>query len=61
MRVYFLKAYNSKKNSILMYGNMHEEVISFHEWVVTWVRRWASGLGQPSQHDVMCDTRWGGV
>jgi len=26
------------------------------KWVVTWVRRWASGLGQPSQCDIMCDT-----
>ena len=26
------------------------------EWVAMWVRRWASGLGWPSQRDVMCDT-----
>ena len=26
------------------------------EWVVTWARRQASGLGQPSQCDIMSDT-----
>jgi len=26
------------------------------EWVATWVRRRANGLGQPSQCDITCDT-----
>ena len=26
------------------------------KWVAMWVRRQMSGLGQPSQHDVTCDT-----
>ena len=45
--------YNIKKiryNSILMYGNMHEEVISFHEWVVMWVRRWVGGHHSTMSH-----------